>query len=326
MQTYATVRLLENLGHKVQVINLIPPKEKISLLLSHNHTLSFWIRHIQFAFFRHKYIGHFTRRMYSLQNSKIPECDYTIVGSDQVWNKDITGPLCLNYFLDFVDNNRRISLSSSFGKAIWEEDEAYTNHVKELLSHFKAISVRESSAQSICHNTFGLCATCLLDPTLLLGNYDAIVKKGRNKNILYPFLLGKNDPLKQEICQILAKELDTPLYMPNKFESFFMRSPKSWLDMMRNSQFIITDSFHGLAFSVIFNKDFYVLSTKNPKQFTRLESLLQLLGLRNRFIESVDDLVNRIDSLKAPVDYKRVEEVLARERDKFQYFMTHSLE
>lgn len=326
MQTYATVKLLENLGHQVRVINLVHPKEKMSRLIAHNHRLSFWIKRIQFAFFRHKYIRHFTQRMYSLHSDKIPPCDYTIVGSDQVWNKDITGPLCYNYYLDFADDSVRISLSSSFGKTKWEEDTEYTQRVKDLLLHFKAISVRELSAQHICQNVFGLNATCLLDPTLLLGNYDSIVEKGREQSILYPFLLEKNDSSKQSICKMLASELETPMYEASRFDSYFKRSPKSWLNKMRNSRYIVTDSFHGLAFSIIFKKDFFVLSTKNPKQFTRLESLLSLLGLSDRYIRSVDDLIKRNDDLRLHIDYGTIDPILETERKKFQSFITQNLE
>ena len=83
----------------------------------------------------------------------LPKSDVTVVGSDQVWNRDITGCFGNPFFLDFANDQRKVAMSSSFGKGIWDEDKKYTAAVKALLSQFSVISVRESSGVKIINNT-----------------------------------------------------------------------------------------------------------------------------------------------------------------------------
>ena len=93
---------------------------------------------------------------------------------------------------------------------------------------------------------------------------------------------------------------------------------------IKNSDFIITDSFHGLALSIIFNKQFFVFCA-SEKKFTRLRSLLKLLSLEDRYIESIEDFDNRKDSLLKPIDYAHVNAVLKNEQEKYRMFIHNSI-
>lgn len=323
MQTYATVKTLQRLGHHVCVINLVHPKHNNSKRTLSPSVFLSRIRQLQFGLFRLFYIGHLTKRMYSINKKYIPECDYTIVGSDQVWNSDITSPISMPYFLDFAKKGTKLSYASSFGKSVWENDADYTEKVKELLSEFKAISVRESSGIAICHDVFKVEATQLLDPTLICGNYSELVKEGKIKKQVYPFLLVNNESTKK-ISNLVSQELRIPLYEENKYRFYFKRSPKAWLNRMRNSAFIITDSFHGLAFSLLFHKPFIVVCA-DAKKFTRLQSLLQLVKLENRFVKSFDDLATRKDLLSDNINYVLVDRILEDERNKALSFLERNL-
>ena len=112
MQTYATCRLLEEAGHDVTVINIVHPRLK-------NHYKSFRklsgiITEWQFYIFKKRYFSKMTSKTYSIDNQKLPDADYTIVGSDQVWNRDITGDFGNAFFLDFVpENQKRIADAGS---------------------------------------------------------------------------------------------------------------------------------------------------------------------------------------------------------------------
>lgn len=121
MQTYATCKLLEESGHEVHVINLIHPSTKKTY-----KRLRKWVdlfREFQFYLFKKKYFSNLTSKSYEILYNKLPSADYYAVGSDQVWNKDITDPFYLDYYLHFVPNRiKRISLSSSFGKTEWNQE------------------------------------------------------------------------------------------------------------------------------------------------------------------------------------------------------------
>lgn len=96
--------------------------------------------------------------------------------------------------------------------------------------------------------------------------------------------------------------------------------PRRWLTNIRNSKYVITDSFHGLALSIIFHKNFFVFCA-DPKKFTRLQSLLELVGLENRYIKSEEDFLNRKNELLVPIDYKIVDYILRQKKDEFRKFI-----
>lgn len=323
MQTYATVKILQDLGHDVRVINLVHPNTKLKYKYTSKSSLMNVLKDVQFTLFKKRHIGHFSKKMYCLDDRKIPLSDYTIVGSDQVWNSDITGPLKLSYFLDFANQSVRLSLSSSFGKDIWEEKGDYTDIVKKELSKFKAVSVRENSGVRICQDVFGISAVQLPDPTLVCRNYEELIKDNRPINEIYPFLL-KRTTATDSICDFVSQELQIPVYQQNRFRIFFCRSPKEWLRRMKNSKIIITDSFHGLAFSLIFHKQFFVLCA-DERKFTRLQSLLELVHLEERYVKSLEDLMSRKELIMKSVDYSVVNQILEIERSRYVGFVTSAM-
>ena len=91
---------------------------------------------------------------------------------------------------------------------------------------------------------------------------------------------------------------------------------------MHNSEYIITDSFHGLAFSLIFHKQFLVVCA-DRKKFARLQSLLDLVGLEERYIHTYDDLVRRKDVVTKQINYEIVDSILNRERERSRSFLNN---
>ncbi len=323
MQTYATLETLRSLGHDVTLINLIHPKlrnHKMSLNLSGilNEVCT-----LQFGIFQLFHFGKQTKRMYSINPKYIPKADYTIVGSDQVWNSDITTKIRLSYFLDFAKTTRRLSYASSFGKYKWEEGEDYSCAVRKELVNFNAISVREESGVEICKDVFHIDAIQLLDPTLMHSDYNELVGKTKHINVIFPFVFSPGEEEKR-ICSYVSERLSIPIYTPNKFSFYFGRSPKSWLRRMKNSAFIITNSFHGLAFSIIFHKQFLVLCA-DKKKFARISSLLRLFNLEERFVDSFEDLLKRDYIIRKSIDYNSVEMVLEKERDRTRTYLMNNI-
>ena len=216
-----------------------------------------------------------------------------------------------------------MSFASSFGKYDWDCDQATSEKVKSLLKSFDAVSVREETGVSICKNLFDINSELVLDPTLVYGRFDELVSNNKSYHEIFTFFIRPNKS-KAEICKFISQEINLPIYSPNKIESLFSSGPKSWLKRMKNCDFIITDSFHGLAFSLLFHKRFIVLCG-NDKQFARLQSLLRLVGLEGRFIRSKEDLANRLSVIHEEVDYEKVDSILANERMKSISFLKNNI-
>ena len=240
MQTYAPCRLLEEAGHDVTVINIVHPRLK-------NHYKSFRkligiITEWQFYIFKKRYFSKMTSKTYSIDDQKLPDADYTIVGSDQVWNRDITGDFGNAFFLDFVpENQKRIAFCSSFGKSVWKEDENYTQSVKSEFDKFLAISVRETSGVKILNEIFGIKGISLQDPTIGYGKFDSLILNKEEKNCIFPFLFSYTFET-QNKAQLIAKELSCPLYVSNRLDNYFCSGPRHWLTNIYNSH-IMTGFF-----------------------------------------------------------------------------------
>ena len=321
MQTYATSKLLEKNGHEVTVVNIIHPKEK--KFYSNLRSFFYFFQDCQFSIFKHRFFPKLTRKMYGLVPSKLPSSEYVVIGSDQVWNKDITSPIDLSYFVDFADDVKKVSLASSFGKSEWNADEEYTEKVKKYLSKFKAISVREDTGNEILSKVFGLQSTVLIDPTLAYGEFEDLVLNRKKKKQIFTFLFSNKQETK-DIVDAISKDLSLPVFKHSKLSFYLNNSPRRWLTNIRNSSYIITDSFHGLAFSIIFKKEFFVLCA-DEKKFTRLKSLLNLLGLQDRFIESLSDYQQRKTVLFESIDYLTINKKLRIEQDKYNSFIQSNI-
>ncbi len=247
--------------------------------------------------------------------------DALIVGSDQVW-RPIYNTRIADLFLDFVKdlNLKRVAYAASFGTDSWEFTDIQTNHCKSLAQKFNAISVREATGVSLCEKYLGVKSKHVLDPTLLLtvDDYLAVCKNIPVKvPFVFAYVLDQN-PKKISEIKRFAQE---------KGLSFFIMSAGSnvsdedrvekWLSYFRDAAYVITDSFHGTVFSIIFQKDFYVFGNKKRGN-SRFESLLNLFGLSNRVIN--------IEISELPeVDWKLIQSSLNDERIKSTQWLEHSL-
>lgn len=250
--------------------------------------------------------------------------DAIIVGSDQVWRREFTGPTIVDYFLGFLNTNevKRIAYAASFGSEKWEFTDSETKKCAELAKKFDLITVRENLGVYFCQKYLQVAATHVLDPTMLLDkeSYINLVNQAsENKsdgNLFYYILDDK--PEKKAFVDNIATALDlvpftqmpelktsTKSYLPFDYdERYCYSSVTSWLRSFIDAKFVVTDSFHGCVFSIIFNKPFYVIANKE-RGMARFNSLLKLFNLESRMIdvagtpnitcEAIDwDNVNRI--------------------------------
>lgn len=250
--------------------------------------------------------------------------DAIVVGSDQVWRPDYV-PNIENYFLDFSDgwNIRRIAYAASFGgKPTYSPLQRQV--CGESLSHFNAISLREKGGADYC-NEFGWQNQyqVVLDPTLLIDRkvYQNISSPSEEQPYLYVYLLDRNtSTLDEANCASKISGLRTyDIYNPRVDK--VRPSIEKWLGGFTNAGFVITDSFHGMAFSIIFNKPFAVIVNEG-RGADRFYSLLSSLSLENRVISANNSIK---DIFAAPVNWKNVNTKLLKMREQSVEFLRNAL-
>lgn len=224
-----------------------------------------------------------------------------VVGSDQVWRPKYS-PLITNYFLDFTKglNVKRIAFAASFGVDYWEYPSLYSRICRKLAYSFNAVSVREDSGITLCKEHFGLDAEQVLDPTMLLDKEDyidliTIEKEDILKGGLFCYILDMN-PRIQDIIGHISNKLDIEAYycmpkqklciqnMDTQLDNCVFPSVTQWLRSFLDADIVLADSFHGIVFSIIFNKPFWVIGNKD-RGLARFSSLLKLFDLEDRFID-----------------------------------------
>lgn len=223
--------------------------------------------------------------------------DAIVVGSDQVW-RPIYSPDIYNFFCDFViDDINIISYSASFGVSSWEYTDEQTERCRSLIKKFKAVSVREDSGVLLCREKFEVDSELVLDPTLLVnkGEYEELIgnKKSEGSGKIFKYILD-GSPLKKEVVDAISSKLGKSVFTTYPIKSLSDRSisdwsdyrfpaVEEWLDSFKSAHFVVTDSFHGCAFSIIFNKPFVVIDNK-ARGNARLVSLLNIFGLTERLV------------------------------------------
>ncbi len=257
--------------------------------------------------------------------------DTVIVGSDQVWRFKYHGDgQHGNFFLGFLGDRptRRIAYAASFAVDRWEHPEA-TVRISELLAKFDAVSVREESGVRICRDDLGRGdARVTLDPTILIDRsfYDAVVEgvpPAGEPNVL-AYVLDKRD---------LAKSLaDTAIAALGGHHVLRQIMPGSgsdatdvprWLRAFMDAEVIITDSFHGTVFAILFGKTFLAISNQS-RGAERFVSLLNAVGLPERLITG-DDMERARMLVATPIDYGPIMERLEALRADSAQFLRDAL-
>ncbi len=215
-----------------------------------------------------------------------------VAGSDQVWRPRYNGKL-ERCFFDFASgwDVRRVAYGASFGTDEWEFTEAQTRVCAALAKKFDGISVRELSGVEMCRKHLGVDVGQVLDPTLLLGKEDYSKLCGAvpvREAFVFAYILD-GSPEKVEAVKEFAQQKGLPYFVKSAGPAVRPDdSVELWLSYFRDAAYVITDSFHGTAFSIMFNKEFYVYANVHRGN-SRFESLLGLLGLEDRMMESLPE-------------------------------------
>ena len=240
--------------------------------------------------------------------SQIEQYDKYIAGSDMIWHwHTMDGKIFFDktYFLHFVDDPlKKFSYAASFG--VDKLPDQYTNFYKEQLKDFSRISVRENSAVEIINQTIKKKAVCNIDPTLLFTSeeWKKIEKKPNQSGYVLLYEVGGISDKMRECAKKIANDKSIPLvilYSEYHFIQFlkeknghFGYSPEEFLGWFDNAEYIVTNSFHGTVFSIIYHKDLFVeINTwiKNNRAFELMESL----GLEKNIIDNGLNLQQKID-------------------------------
>jgi hypothetical protein len=238
--------------------------------------------------------------------------DFYIVGSDNVWNSAITG-FDKNYFLDFVDKReKRKTYAASFGST--QIPECQKSQYINLLKGIDGLCVREKSGAELISKLIHKEAKVVLDPTLLLSKENWDLLSG-DRLIEKPYLFAYQLVPSRGFIKFVkkqAKELGRiPVFTPFpmggvlKAKNRLSDGPKEWISLLRYADYVITDSFHGCAFSILYGKQFAVYISQMGE---RIENLLDSLEISNRY-------VNGHEPFKwLPIDYEKVNNILYKER------------
>lgn len=259
--------------------------------------------------------------------------DVLVVGSDQVWRTKYYSNIGTSFF-DFAESwkIKRISYAASFGIDYWDYSPHDTEKCKSLIRKFDAVSVRESSGIKLCKKYLGYDdAVLVLDPTMLLPKeiYQELSDKQRYNYSggLFYYILDKSKE-KTNVVQYLSKKMSLPAFSVNSeienpnapLEERIHPAIEEWLQAFDKSKFVVTDSFHGTVFAILFHKEFVVISN-SKRGNARLFSLLALFGLEDRMVSEEGDL----DALET-IDYHIVDEKLKQYRETSLSFLRTALQ
>lgn len=325
LQAWALEQVLMELGHDVK---LLTRSDRLSIS---DRTLQM-IRRSYAKFVKHKAgvelfrcekdttIKH-TRRFinkqfdichtFSSYSKCIQGLDALIVGSDQVWRPIYADGHLDDYFLRFCDdsNIKKIAYAASFGVDTIEYNDSEVSMASSGLKKFNAVSVREYSGIDLCSNMLGYDDAFMMpDPTLLLtaSCYRKIIEKWSVPSSfgnLFTYILDQDESAEM-IVEAVSQHLQLiPFTVHSRIDDLSaplierIHPPlELWLMGIANSKFVVTDSFHGCVFSIIFNKDFIVLGNRQ-RGTARISSLLKLFGLEHRY---VDTLTTEFDLMTVP--------------------------
>lgn len=287
-----------------------------------------------------KYIQTIEVHRYSTEIQKF-SFDAIIVGSDQIWSQKHGGCIdgsVVNAYLPFLGNKYlRFSYAASFGNDSWDYNALRTWFARKSIRKFKCVSVRELSGIELCKKHLHIQAVQHIDPTMLLTKEDYLSLvhddncNNSTKKLLVYFL--DETEAKMDIVGYIENKLSLTRNIVNsKAEDLNAKNlsllkcvqppVENWLAGFRDSDFVVTDSFHACVFSILFHKPFFVIGNK-ARGMARFTSLLGQFGLSDRLINNFQDIVS--DCLSYDIDFTSVDNLLKIERERSLSYLQNCL-
>lgn len=295
--------------------------------------------------FINAYLNH-TVPMHSLNEfrhqANIGKYDAFVVGSDQCW-RPCYNLFLSSMFLEFANDMdvKRISYAASFGTDKWEFSPQQTAVCASLAQKFDLVTVREDSGVTLCKDYLGVDAVHVLDPTMLLSkeDYIQIIEKEqepKSDGTLFNYILDPDekkstfiDKVAHEnglkVFQVLPKcqaETRTRKDVKTIIDDCVFPGVSTWLRAFMDAEMTVVDSFHGMVFSILFNKPFWVIGNAH-RGMSRFTSLLKVFHLENRLLDASgpDDV-----DLSQSIDWESVNEILKEKQKECKLLLLNSLD
>lgn len=343
LQVLGLSEYLKSIGHEVEVIDFYTPEmygyydyHVFSKPISLRSIVSKSVRYRQnkaeytaFESFRKRYLT-FTRRCSSYKEleSVCGTFDAVICGSDQIWNPIANGNHNQEYYFAPVDGSkvRKIAYAASFGNI--DRAKGLEQDISKWLSDFTAISVRESEAVKFVGSMVNKTVERVIDPSMLLDakRYQMFEKPlDVPEKYLLTYMLGFNDGMADAVSRA-SRELDLPIVCLGRkiADGRFVKDigPAEFLYLYHHAECVMTSSFHGTAFSLLYGKPFVTFG--NGGYNSRMETLLGAVGQSNRFNQdSIEaELLMRLLSTEPTPDFSIA---AAGERQKAAKFLVNAL-
>jgi coenzyme F420-reducing hydrogenase beta subunit len=315
---YGVQCLVEELGYAPKIINYVPD---FSGKLKYNGSFS--------ENFAKKYL-HLTKTCsnYADLVNLNKYCKTFIVGSDQVFS-----PLLMNthhsratssiYLLDFVEqNNKKISFSASMGDSADVVSFPEKHLFSLFLKQFDHLSVREQNAVDIFKNNFNISAECFLDGAFYIPKSKLIEmteKYQNNEDYVFCYVLPYAD---DEFATNLAKEISEKLNIKLKIFQFNPKTTvEEWLSNIRNAKFVVSNSYHAVIFSIIFNVPF--AQSKTSIAQARFDNLFKILNIEDAVVSSTENI--SFDKILANRNWSQINKKINEEREKAKIWLNNAL-
>ncbi len=312
LQCYALQQYLISLGHDAYVIDYNKKelwagydwRDKVYERQILKKTIKFPFRYFRYIWGRRKQILRYYKfvffqnhilRLSSIRSINRSPYDLILIGSDQVWNTNITMGLDPYYWGVFDrPSSTKVATYAASLRALWEEkDYKFIHHALQMLD---GISVRESAVGQYVKNLFpDLMVSCVPDPVFLLPAHQwlSFAKiPAYKKPYAFFYQAERSEVVYNTACEISSK-FGLPLIVlsadarARNSKECHSASPQEFIGWIQNADLVITSSFHALAFSIIFQKDFYAINLNKGKD-ERLNSILSLFGLEERLVDNVN--------------------------------------
>lgn len=342
LQSYALSTYLKEKGHDVILIRYVLTKDKKlpfkKRILKYLNVLNLieYVKNIcvslfmnkknkkrRFQDFKSKYICYSDNIYYSYEDLErdCPNCDCYIVGSDQVWNfygvpLVYTKKTVRAFLLDFGNiKAKKIAFAASFGNSELTKD--FRTYMNPLLKKIDYISVREKNGNKILKE-MGIDSDWVLDPVFLLdkNKYRNLFIKEREKKYIFVYLLSNKSDFSMAKLKKFARKNNLNIIYVTGNQKFDFRkkeypSIQKWLEYIFNAKYVITNSFHCSAFSILFNVPFLIVpQSRYLNQNDRFESLFEYFELSERYL-----LNNNYDRIDLKINWNKVNEKIYKNFD-----------
>lgn len=315
LQAYATQKFLQKNEFDAEIVNVFPhrslqnikyrfgwssPKMVVKSVLAF---ISPKIRKKSNRFMDFHQSMNLSKRYFSSEEvfQNPPSYDIHLVGSDQVWNIERGFPQKSVYFLEFLkESQKRIAYAPSMGTS--SISESLIPRLEKVLAPFSFIGVRERKTAELLAEITGKEVVNVVDPTFLLSAEEWMEETGKDPIVKGEYILYYGFSKREESREIIAtlKELlrmpvvaiTGNITLPYRVDTFCQDAgPREFINIFRNASYVITSSFHGTAFSLIFRRNFFVIRD-NPR-VERMESLLESFGIGGRIVSSKEELMSK---------------------------------